>query len=132
MPNISPDRETGIGGWSTLDFVNAVMRGVTPVGAHLYPAFPYPSYARMQVEDVIDLKAFLDTLPAVSNRVAGPTLAFPFNIRRGVGLWKRLYLSSAPVLELHAASDSVSAASISSRVPAIAASATRRATRSAG
>ena len=93
VPNISPDPETGIGGWSTLDFVNAVMRGVSPGGAHFYPAFPYPSYARMRIEDVIDLKAFMDTLPPVSNRVAGHELGFPFNIRRGVGLWKRLYLS---------------------------------------
>ena len=93
MPNISPDPETGIGGWSTLDFVNAVLRGVSPGGAHFYPAFPYPSYARMRIEDVIDLKAFMDTLPPVSNRVAGHDLGFPFNIRRGVGVWKLLYLS---------------------------------------
>lgn len=107
VPNISPDRETGIGGWSTLDFANAVLRGVSPTGAHLYPAFPYPSYARMRTEDVIDLKAFMDTLPAVPNRVAGHDLGFPFNIRRGVGLWKRLYLSDAPVLALADASDVV-------------------------
>jgi mono/diheme cytochrome c family protein len=107
VPNISPDPETGIGGWSTLDFVNAVMRGVSPEGAHYYPAFPYSSYIRMTVEDVIDLKAFMDTLPPVSNAVAGHDLGFPFNIRRGVGLWKRLYLSPDPVLDLAGASDSV-------------------------
>jgi len=102
VPNISPDLETGIGGWSTLDFVNAVMRGVSPQGAHFYPAFPYASYAKMHVEDVIDLKAFIATLPPVSNRVAGHELSFPFNIRRGVGLWKLLYLSDAPVIDLAA------------------------------
>lgn len=107
VPNISPDPETGIGGWSTLDFVNAVMRGVSPSGTHYYPAFPYPSYARMRVEDVIDLKAFMDTLPPVSNRVAGHDLRFPFNIRRGVGVWKLLYLSPAPVLTLADASEAV-------------------------
>jgi mono/diheme cytochrome c family protein len=107
VPNISPDPETGIGGWSTLDFANAVVRGVSPGGAHYYPAFPYPSYSRMQLEDVIDLKAFIDTLPPVSNQVAGHDLGFPFNIRRGVGLWKRLYLSDAPVVTLANASDSV-------------------------
>ncbi len=105
VPNISPDLETGIGGWSTLDFVNAVMRGVSPQGTHLYPAFPYASYAKMRVEDVIDLKAFIATLPAVSNRVAGHELSFPFNIRRGVGLWKRLYLSDAPVIDLAGADE---------------------------
>jgi mono/diheme cytochrome c family protein len=107
VPNISPDRETGIGGWSTLDFANAVLRGVSRGGAHLYPAFPYPSYARMRIEDVIDLKAFMDTLPPVSNRVAGHELGFPFNVRRGVGLWKLLYLSPEPVITLVDASDAV-------------------------
>lgn len=100
VPNISPDPQTGIGGWSTLDFVNAVMRGVAPGGAHYYPAFPYPSYVRMRVEDVIDLKGFLDTLPPVANQVAGHELGFPYSFRRGIGLWKRLYLSSRPVLSL--------------------------------
>ena len=107
VPNISPDPETGIGRWSTLDFANALLRGVSPGGAHFYPAFPYPSYARMRVEDVIDLKAFMDTLPAVSNRVAGHDLGFPYNIRRGVGVWKLLYLSPAPVLSLSNASEAV-------------------------
>lgn len=100
VPNISPDPETGIGGWSTLDFANAVLRGVSPGGAHYYPAFPYPSYVRMRVEDVIDLKTFMDTLPPVSNRVADHNLGFPFNVRRGVGVWKFLYFSAAPVIAL--------------------------------
>jgi mono/diheme cytochrome c family protein len=100
VPNISPDRGTGIGGWSTLQFANALLRGVSPEGEHFYPAFPYSSYTRMRVEDVIDLKAFIDTLPPVANRVAGHDLKFPFSIRRGVGLWKLLYLSDKPVVAL--------------------------------
>ena len=60
-PNISPDRNDGIGGWSARDFANAVMAGVSRNGRHLYPAFPYPSYARMSVKDVRDLYAFLRT-----------------------------------------------------------------------
>ncbi|WP_026381195.1 c-type cytochrome [Afifella pfennigii] len=102
VPNISPDEATGIGGWSDADFVGAMQRGVSPDGAHYYPAFPYASYARMRAEDVLDLKAYLDTLPAVSNEVAGHDLAFPYNLRRGLGLWKRLYLSDAPVVSLTA------------------------------
>lgn len=107
VPNISPHPETGIGGWSTLQFVNAVMRGVSPEGAHYYPAFPYGSYAKMRVEDVIDLKAFLDTLPPEPNEVAGHDLAFPYNVRRGVGVWKRLYLSPDPILDLASANELV-------------------------
>ena len=106
-PNISPDPEAGIGGWSTADFVNAVMRGVSPTGAHYYPSFPYGSYARMRVEDVIDLKAFMDTLPPVPNAAAGHELDFPYNIRRGVGFWKRLYLGDEPVVALAGADDLV-------------------------
>lgn len=105
VPNVSPDKETGIGGWSTLDFANAVLRGVSPGGAHFYPAFPYSSYTRMTIEEVIDLKAFMDTLPAVSNRVADHDLGFPFSIRRGVGVWKFFYFSPKPVLALADATD---------------------------
>jgi mono/diheme cytochrome c family protein len=92
VPNISPDRETGIGNWSTLDFVNAMKRGIGPDGEHLYPAFPYTSYQRMTYEDLIDLKAYLDTLPAVKHKTPPHELAFPYNIRRGLGLWQLLYV----------------------------------------
>lgn len=91
-PNISPDPEHGIGGWSTIEFVNAMVRGISPDGRHYYPAFPYPNYQRMRYEDLIDLKAFLDTLPAHGAAVADHQLPFPFNVRRGLGLWKHRYL----------------------------------------
>jgi mono/diheme cytochrome c family protein len=101
-PNISPDPDVGIGGWQPVDLVNAMMHGVAPDGSHYYPAFPYASYARMKVEDVIDLHAFLMTLPPVSTAVAGHDLPFPFNIRRGLGLWKLVYVSPHPVIALPA------------------------------
>ena len=92
VPNISPDKETGIGNWSTLDFVNAMKHGVGPGGVHLYPAFPYASYQHMTYEDLIDLKAYLDTLPAVKHKAEPHQLTFPYNIRRAVGLWQLLYV----------------------------------------
>ena len=98
VSNISPHAD-GIGGWSTLEFVNAMQRGVAPDGRHYYPSFPYASYARMRVEDLIDLKAFIDTLPAVAGDTADHELGFPWSVRRGIGLWKRLYLENDPVLE---------------------------------
>jgi len=97
-PNISPDHETGIGDWSELDLVNAMMLGTSPDGRHYYPAFPYPSYTRMKVQDVMDLKAFMDTLEPVSHRVPPHELGFPWNVRRAVGLWKLLYLRQGPVV----------------------------------
>ncbi|MBB3238067.1 cytochrome c [Phyllobacterium endophyticum] len=105
-PNISPSTQ-GIGDWSFADLANAMMEGVSPDGRHFYPAFPYTSYARMQVQDIADLYAFMKTLPPSGN-VAGPhKLNFPFTIRRGIGLWKRLYLSPQPVLAIANATDAV-------------------------
>jgi mono/diheme cytochrome c family protein len=101
-PNISQDEKDGIGAWSVADFANAMLRGVGRSGENLYPAFPYPSYARMRPSDVADLYAFMKTLPPVSGKVPPDSLRFPFNIRRGVGLWKRLYLSDRPVIEFAA------------------------------
>lgn len=99
-PNISQDPKDGIGAWSEEDFANAMLKGVSPSGDHFYPAFPYASYARMKPSDIADLYAFMKTLPAVAGKAPGHTLAFPFNIRRGIGLWKRLYLSPEPVIAL--------------------------------
>lgn len=103
-PNISGDPRDGIGGWSPGDFANAMLRGVSPGGAHYYPAFPYTSYARMRPGDVSDLFAFMKTLPAVAGAAPEHRLGFPFNLRRGIGLWKMINLDPAPVVAV-AASD---------------------------
>ncbi|MBR0826089.1 cytochrome c [Bradyrhizobium manausense] len=95
-PNISSDTTDGIGRWSEADFVNAVMNGVSPQGAHYFPAFPYTSYRRARIDDVRDLFAYLKTLPAVSGRVRDHDLPFPFNIRRNVGVWKLLFMDDRP------------------------------------
>ncbi|WP_137932183.1 cytochrome c [Mesorhizobium comanense] len=99
-PNISQDAKDGIGAWTVGDLANAMLKGVSPSGEHFYPAFPYASYARMKPSDIADLYAFLKTLPAVAGKAPDNSLAFPFNIRRGIGLWKRLYLSDQPVIAL--------------------------------
>jgi mono/diheme cytochrome c family protein len=96
VPNISPDPKDGIGSWSEADFVTALWDGTAPDGSHLFPAFPYPSYRHMELNDVRDLFAYLKTLPPVANKVRGPDLAFPFNIRRAVGIWKLLFLHGGP------------------------------------
>ena len=106
-PNISQHPQDGIGNWSTEDLANAMLRGVSPDGRHYYPAFPYTSYTRMDAGDVADLHAFLKTLPAVEGRAGEHELAFPFNLRRGLGLWKRLYLDDSTVVALDGASDEV-------------------------
>ena len=96
VPNISPDPTHGIGGWSALDLANAMTEGIAPDGRYYTPAFPWTSYRGMRLEDIIDLKAFLDTLPAsdASHDTAG--LPFPFSWRRPIGLWKRFAMESPP------------------------------------
>jgi mono/diheme cytochrome c family protein len=64
-PNITPDRDTGIGGWTEADFVNAMQHGIAPDGRPYFPVFPYTSYSRMQREDIRAIKQYLDQIPAV-------------------------------------------------------------------
>jgi mono/diheme cytochrome c family protein len=90
-PNISPDPARGIGGWTELQFVNAMKRGVDDDGQHLYPAFPYASYSLMRVNDVRDLYAYMKTLPASPAASLPHELKFPFSLRPAVGFWKLLY-----------------------------------------
>jgi mono/diheme cytochrome c family protein len=97
VPNISPDPERGIGKWTLVDFVNAMKFGVAPDGSHLYPAFPYPSYQHMKLEDLIDLKGYIDTLPPSQNVVPPHDVKFPFSFRRGLGLWKLLYINGREI-----------------------------------
>jgi mono/diheme cytochrome c family protein len=89
-PNLTPEPETGLGKWSNVDFVNAMQKGLHPDGAHLIPAFPYTSYAHMNVEDVLDIKAYLDSLPPVKNATPPQhVFALPI-VRRGLGAWKKI------------------------------------------
>ncbi|MGZ9812372.1 c-type cytochrome [Pseudoroseicyclus sp. H15] len=97
-PNISPEPEAGIGSWSEADIVQAILRGVTPEGAHLYPAFPYTTYIRSDVQTAFDIAAYVQTLPPSDTASLPHDVSFPFNIRRGLGLWKRLFLNDDWVL----------------------------------
>src|SRR5712671_974668 len=96
VPNISPDPNDGIGRWSEADFVTAVLKGTSPAGFHYFPAFPYASYERARPEDVRDLFAYLKTLAPVPGKARDHELAFPFNIRRNVGVWKFLFMDGKP------------------------------------
>lgn len=93
-PNISPDPAQGIGGWALTDLANAMTRGTSPEGRHYYPAFPYTTYARAAPQDVADLFAYLQTLPATPTPSRAHAVGFPFNIRRALGGWKLLFFSA--------------------------------------
>ncbi|MBW9056386.1 c-type cytochrome [Rhizobium mesosinicum] len=90
-PNISPDPVDGIGSWSVADLANALISGVSPRGEHYYPAFPYPSYTGMSLDDVRDLYAYLRTLPPVAGRPPPHELPLLFRLRRALALWKLLF-----------------------------------------
>ncbi len=95
-PNISPDRNDGIGAWSEANFVTALWKGTSPDGRHYYPVFPYTSYQRMKLDDVRDLFAYLKTLPTVEGKTRDHDLPIPFRIRRVLGGWKLLFLDGMP------------------------------------
>ncbi|HMO09828.1 MAG TPA: cytochrome c, partial [Paracoccaceae bacterium] len=90
-PNVSPDPDHGIGGWTLAEFAGAVTRGVSPAGEHYFPAFPYTAYQRMTLQDVADLWAFWPALPASDTPSQPHQVAFPFSIRRSIGGWKMLF-----------------------------------------
>lgn len=90
--NITPDRRYGIGDYTLDDFARAVRRGVRSDGAQLYPAMPYPSYARISDADVAALYAyFMNGVPPVAEAAPKTALAWPFSMRWGVKLWNRMY-----------------------------------------
>ncbi len=67
--NITPDGDTGIGGWSGEDFILALKHGRAPEGVHYYPAFPYRSYAGISDDEALAIGAWLMSQPAVRNEV---------------------------------------------------------------
>ena len=92
-PNITPDRETGIGAWSDEEFDNAIRRGIRHNGARLYPAMPYTAYTKMSRDDVVAIRTYLNTVTPVRNAVVANTLPFPFNIRTSMRVWNALYFT---------------------------------------
>jgi mono/diheme cytochrome c family protein len=92
-PNITPDKETGIGKWTDADFLNAIHKGIARDGSRLYPAFPYPSYTLLTNDDALAIKAYLFSLTPVHQETPENSLAFPFNQRWGMMFWSLFYNS---------------------------------------
>ncbi|MEM6408056.1 MAG: cytochrome c [Pseudomonadota bacterium] len=98
-PNISMHPNAGLGSWSQEQFLNAVLKGVSPEGQHYFPAFPYTAYTKMTLQDGADLWAYMQTLPLDPTPSAAHEVAFPINIRRNLGGWKYLFMSEDWVAE---------------------------------
>jgi mono/diheme cytochrome c family protein len=92
-PNITPDRETGIGAWTDEEFDAAVRRGRSRNGARLYPAMPFPYYTHMSRRDVADIRAYLNTVEPVNHAVTVNRLPFPLNLRSSMIAWDMLYFT---------------------------------------
>jgi mono/diheme cytochrome c family protein len=90
-PNLTPDRDTGLGAWSDDDFYRALRYGVAPNGSRYYPAFPYPNFTKLIRDDILAIRAYLATLAPVRNTVPPPELRFPFNYRVVMRPWNYLF-----------------------------------------
>ena len=90
-PNITPDKDTGIGNWTEEQFWKSMHDGIAADGSHLYPAMPYPWYTKLTKDDVFAIKAYLDTMPAVRSDTKKPALPFPLSWRGSVSAWNRLF-----------------------------------------
>jgi len=90
-PNLTPDRETGIGGWSDGDFSRALRYGLDPDGSRYYPAFPYPNFTKLTRDDILAIRAYLATLTPVHNEPPPPELRWPLNYRVLMRVWNFLF-----------------------------------------
>jgi mono/diheme cytochrome c family protein len=95
--NITPDKQHGIGNYTEAQFADAMRKGVRADGTHLYPAMPYPSYAKVSDADVKALYAYFmnDVKPAAASAPES-TLSFPFNLRWGMAIWNWFFASDKP------------------------------------
>jgi mono/diheme cytochrome c family protein len=95
-PNITPHPQAGIGRWTEQDFIRALREGRRPDGAHYFPAFPYPSFTRINDQDLRDLWAYLRSLPPSSRASEPHNLKFPFGWRPLAWVWKLFFFSPGP------------------------------------
>ena len=96
--NISPDPATGIGEWTDEDFVRAMTKGLSPEGDHYFPVFPYTSFHNITQEDLIALKAYLFSIPAVNQKNIPHDLILPFGRQALLTIWKNVVWSPQPFI----------------------------------
>lgn len=93
-PNLTPDKDTGLGNWSDDQFYNAFHNGIDDEGQYLYPAFPFPWYTKVTKDDAHAIKAYLNSLPAVHAPRKPLQMGFPFNVRTALFTWRTLFFSA--------------------------------------
>ena len=106
--NITPDKQQGIGNFTEQQFADAVRKGVLPDGRHLYPAMPYPDYAKISDQDISALyHYFMQGVKPSAQQPAQTDLRFPFNQRWGMALWNWAFVDSTPFKPLPEATEQV-------------------------
>ena len=90
-PNLTPDRDTGLGAWSDEDFYRALRYGVAPDGSRYYPAFPYPNFTKLTRDDLLAIRAYLATLTPQRNARRPLELRWPLNYRVLMRAWNLLF-----------------------------------------
>jgi mono/diheme cytochrome c family protein len=93
-PNLTPDKETGIGNWTDDQFYRAMHEGIDDKGSYLYPVFPFPWYTKVTKEDALAIKAYLFSLKPVHAPRKEIKIGFPFNIRTGLLTWRTLFFKA--------------------------------------
>ena len=91
--NITPDLATGIGTWSDDDFIRAMTEGLSPEGNHYFPVFPYTSFHNITRDDLLALKAYLFSIPAVIQNNSSHDLLLPFGSQVILMFWKNVVWS---------------------------------------
>ena len=95
--NISPDIKTGIGSYSFEQFDRAMRQGITADGRNLYPAMPYPSFAKTNADDMRALYAYMMYgVAPVSQANKKNDMQWPFSVRSGLAVWNKVFLDSKP------------------------------------
>ncbi|HEY1506470.1 MAG TPA: cytochrome c [Stellaceae bacterium] len=98
--NITSDPANGIGAWSDVDFLTALRTGVSPSGAHYFAAFPFTAFSLMTDRDILDIKAYLATMPPSATVDRAPDAPFPFDLRAAMVPWRALFFREGPFLPI--------------------------------
>ena len=96
-PNITPDKQTGIGNWTEDQFKRALRSGINEHGAYMFPVFPFTSFTNLTDADASDLYAYLQSVPAVTHRASGNDVKFPFGWRPLLWFWRTLFFKEGPL-----------------------------------
>jgi mono/diheme cytochrome c family protein len=97
VPNITPDKQHGIGAWSLEEFKAALHNGTGRKGEYLFPVFPYTSFTKLSDRDTEDLYAYLMSLPPAAVANKPHEASAPFGWRSLLLVWRTLFFTPGPL-----------------------------------